>query len=141
VPSSTKAGGQESPCPSLPNLCSPGYTPFDAGPGATLGRSSFVKHFEGDLVADSTVEMLAAITEVRGSAAYVAIERIVGRLHGRQGSFVVYHRGLMDRGAQSLEIGIVPDAATGELAGIRGSMTIQIEDGKHFYRCDYQLPE
>ncbi len=117
------------------------HPPYDSAPGATLGRSSFVKHFEGDLVADSTVEMLAAMTEVRGSAVYVALERIVGSLHGRSGSFVVHHRGLMDRGAQSLEIGIVPDAATGELVGLRGTMSIQIEDGKHLYRCDYSLPE
>lgn len=115
--------------------------PYDSAPGATLGRTSFVKHFEGDLVADSTVEMLSAMTEVRGSAVYVALERIVGSLHGRSGSFVVHHRGLMDRGAQSLEIGIVQDAATGELAGLRGTMSIQIEDGKHLYRCDYSLPD
>jgi len=46
----------------------------------------------------------------------------------------------MTRGAQQLVITVVPDSGTGDLAGITGTMTIDIKDGKHFYTFDYLLP-
>ena len=49
------------------------------------------------------------------------------------------HVGLMNHGAQSLTITIVPDSGTGELAGISGQMTIRIEAGQHYYALDYTL--
>jgi hypothetical protein len=68
---------------------------------------------------------------------YVAVERITGTLHGKSGSFVVQHSGVMTRGAPQLTIKVVPDSGTGELAGLAGTMTIRIADGKHFYELDY----
>ncbi len=59
--------------------------------GTTLARVSIAKTFQGDLVATSTVEMLSAMTSYKGSAGYVAIERVTGALHGRTGSFVLQH--------------------------------------------------
>src|ERR1017187_6143164 len=53
---------------------------------ANLGRLSIDKQFQGDLEATSKGEMLSAGTEVKGSAGYVAIERVTGALHGRSGS-------------------------------------------------------
>jgi hypothetical protein len=124
--------------------------PFDvkltqqsAAPGiepANLGRMTIDKQFHGDLEAASLGEMLSAMGQVQGSAGYVAIERVTGTLHGRQGSFVLQHYGIMDRGAPQLTITVVPDSGTDALAGLRGTMQIQIEDGKHSYVFDYSLP-
>lgn len=114
-----------------------------AAPGiepANLGRMTIDKQFHGDLEATSLGEMLSAMGQVQGSAGYVAIERVTGTLHGRQGSFVLQHHGIMDRGAPQLTITVVPDSGTDALAGLRGTMQIQIEDGKHFYVFDYSLP-
>lgn len=113
--------------------------PYDTRPGAKLGRSSFEKHFHGPLEADSHVEMLGALTDVEGSAGYVALERVVGLLEGRSGSFVLQHSGLLDRGASSLSVTVVPDSATEELAGLRGTMTIEIIDGEHHYGFEYSF--
>ena len=85
--------------------------------------------------------MLAVGTEVEGSAAYVAIERIAGSLDGRAGAFFTQHNGTLDRGAPTLTVTVVPDSGTGELKGLSGRMTIDITDGKHFYTFDYVLPE
>ncbi len=63
------------------------------GEGSTLGRMSLDKQFHGDLEAVSKGEMLTAGTDVKGSAAYVAIERVTGKLNGRGGSFVLQHSG------------------------------------------------
>lgn len=107
---------------------------------ASLDRLSIAKRFDGDLAATSTGEMLTAVTPTDGSAGYVALERVSGILGGKRGSFVLQHSGLMDRGSQSLTIVVVPDSGTAELAGISGSMSIRIEDGRHFYELAYSLP-
>ena len=79
------------------------------------------------------------MTDVQGSAGYVAMERVNGKLHGRNGTFALQHSGTMTRGAPQLIITVVPDSGTGELAGLSGKMTINIVDGKHFYEFDYTL--
>ena len=107
---------------------------------AKLGRMSIDKRFHGDLEAGSTGEMLAAMTETKGSAGYVAIERVDGTLHGRKGTFILQHNGTMNRGDSQLTVAVVPDSATGELTGLTGTMTIQIDSGQHFYDLTYSLP-
>src|SRR5579863_1966944 len=84
--------------------------------------------------------MLTAGTP-NGSGVYVAIERVSGTLHGRKGSFVLHHTGIMTRGQPQMTISVVPDSGTDELAGISGSLSIEIVGGKHFYSFQYTLPE
>jgi len=76
-----------------------------------------------------------------GSGAYVAIERVTGSLHGRNGSSLLQHSGTMTRGQPQMTIAVVPDSGADELAGISGNLAIQIVDGKHFYNFDYTLSE
>jgi Protein of unknown function (DUF3224) len=108
---------------------------------ANLGRLSIDKRFQGDLEGTSKGEMLSAGTEVKGSAGYVAIERVTGALDGRSGSFVLQHSGTMNRGVPQLSVTVVPDSGTEQLRGISGALAIKIEGGKHFYEFDYTLPE
>lgn len=114
---------------------------LDAGDGAQIGHVRFDKRFHGPLDATSVVHMLAVGTDVPGSAAYVAIERISGTLDGRSGSFLTQHSGTLDRGRATLSVTVVPDSGTGELAGLRGRMAIDIVDGAHFYTFDYELAD
>jgi hypothetical protein len=113
---------------------------YDASPeGIVLGRIAFDKRFHGDLDATGSVRMLSAGGPVKGSAGYVALERVVGRLHGRDGSFILQHSGTMNRGQAQLTVTVVPDTGTGELVGLSGTMTIDIVEGKHFYAFAYAL--
>ncbi len=113
-----------------------------AGDAKTLGRMALEKQFHGELDAASKGEMLTAMTEVKGSAGYVAIEKVTGTLAGRRGSFALLHTGTMTRGNQELSVNVVPDSGTGQLTGITGKLRIRIEEGgKHFYEFDYTLPE
>ena len=102
---------------------------------------SLDKQFHGDLDATSKGEMLAAGTEVKGSAGYVAMERVTGKLHGRSGTFVLQHSGTMNRGSPQLSVTVVPDSGTDQLEGLVGKMAIKIEGGKHFYDFEYALSE
>jgi hypothetical protein len=118
TPQSTEAGGPDGPA-----------------------RLTIQKQFQGDLVGASRGDMLSAMTPVKGSAAYVAIERVTGALLGRRGSFVLQHAGTMNRGAQQLTIAVVPDSGTEQLAGLSGTMRLDIAaDGTHSYELEYQLP-
>ncbi|MDR3747177.1 MAG: DUF3224 domain-containing protein [Acidobacteriota bacterium] len=107
-----------------------------------LGRMSLNKQFHGELEATSVGEMLTAMSSsVQGSGAYVAVERVTGKLGGRSGSFALHHTGVMNRGVPQLTITVVPDSGTGELTGITGKLNIRIEpNGKHFYDFEYELP-
>jgi hypothetical protein len=108
---------------------------------ASIGRMALDKIFHGDLDASSKGQMLAVRTAVDGSAGYVAMEWVSGALHGRRGTFALQHSGSMAHGAQSLSITVVPDSATGELAGLSGTLAIKIVDGQHHYAFDYLLSE
>ena len=114
----------------------------DEKEGATRGRMSLDKQYHGDLEASSKGEMLTAMTGTEGSAGYVAVEKVVGALGGRKGTFALQHNATMTRGEPYLNIIVVPDSGTGELRGVSGTMKIVIaEGGKHFYEFDYQLSE
>ncbi len=113
----------------------------EVGNGVTTGRMMIDKRYHGALEGSGSGEMLSAMTTTEGSAGYVAIERVSGKLDGRSGSFVVQHSGTMARGAQALSITVAPDSGDGELAGIAGTMRIRIEERQHFYEFDYVLPD
>ncbi|MEO6222169.1 MAG: DUF3224 domain-containing protein [Vicinamibacterales bacterium] len=112
----------------------------DAEDGIALGRMSIDKQFHGDLAATSKGEMLTCGQESNGSAGYVAIERVIGTLAGRQGSFALMHQGTMNKQSQHLTVTVVPDSGTGKLAGLIGTMTITIVEKKHSYQFAYSLP-
>lgn len=115
-------------------------TPQPGAEGQPWGRQAIAKTFHGPLAGTSRGEMLAVRTAVKGSAGYVALEEVQATLEGRQGSFFLQHFGLMDKGAPSLTVSVVPDSATGELAGLQGTMKIDVSGGQHRYSFSYQLP-
>jgi hypothetical protein len=105
-----------------------------------IGRMALDKQFQGDLEAIAKGQMLAAGTDVSGSAGYVALDRVSGTLHGRSGTFALQHSGTMTRGTPQLNITVIPDSGTGELLGLAGTLAITITDGQHFYDFEYTLP-
>lgn len=107
--------------------------------GINLARMSIDKQFKGELDATSKGEMLSAMTSVKNSGGYVAIEQVSGSLSGQRGKFVLQHFGTMDRGADRLILEVVPDSGTGELAGLKGEMKIIVENGQHYYEFNYEL--
>lgn len=107
-----------------------------------VGRFILDKQYHGDLEAEGKGQMLTGGTSIKGSGAYVAIERVTGRLNARSGSFTLQHSGTMTQNNRSLTISVVPDSGTEQLTGITGSMKITIApDGKHTYDFDYELPD
>jgi len=111
----------------------------DAGTG--LGRMSLQKTWHGQFEGTSRGEMLTAMGKGKGNGAYVAVERVTGKVRGRQGSFSLVHRGVMTNGEQELSITVVPGSGTEDFQGFVGGVTIRIDpDGKHFYVLSGTLP-
>jgi len=126
------------PMKSTAHVRSKGDTPQDDSAGG-FDRLLIDKQFHGELEGVSKGQMLAARTAVKGSGGYVALELVTGKLNGRQGSFVLQHKGTMSKGVHIMHVTVVPDSGTDELAGIAGAMTIIIEAGKHSYSLEYTL--
>ena len=115
--------------------------PQDDSAGGPFGRLFLDKQFHGELNATSKGQMLAAGTAVEGSGAYVAFELVTGALDGKEGSFILQHKGTMRKGMYDMSVTVVADSGTGELVGIAGEMKIDIGGGKHSYELNYTLGE
>ena len=118
--------------------------PTDFEKANDIARMTSDKTWHGDFEGVSHVEMITGSTASTGSMAYVAIERMAGKLNGRQGSFTFTHRASMMKGDASskgeLSISVVPNSGTGELTGLTGLLMIHIDQGKHTWTFDYSLP-
>jgi hypothetical protein len=74
------------------------------------------------------------------AAAYVGVERVTGRVNGRQGSFVYLHTATASGGSQSASWTVMSGSGSGELAGISGQIRIDnLPDGGHVLTLDYEL--
>jgi len=105
-----------------------------------LGRFDFDKQFHGDLVASSRGTMLSAGDPGTGSAGYVVVEIVEGRIGDREGRFALQHNGVMADGETTLAITVVPGSGTGGFVGIRGDFVLDLDDdGTHSYELDYTV--
>jgi len=113
--------------------------PYDERDGVKLSRTRVVKAFRGEIEGDSTAELLMVLAG-EDSAAYVGIERVSGRVNGREGSFVYTHTATAAGGTQAADWPVVAGSGTGELAGISGRIRIDnLPDGGHVFTLDYEL--
>jgi hypothetical protein len=112
--------------------------PYDEHDGVKIARAHISKTFAGDLVGTSETDLITVSAD--NPAAYVAIERFNGTVHGRKGSFILSHEAGGRDGVPWMTWKIVESSGTGELAGMRGTGEIIIgEDGGHSYVLDYEL--
>lgn len=111
---------------------------------AGIDRYTIDKTWSGDLAGASKGSMLASFTESTGLMAYVALEKVDGKLGGQSGTFYFSHIATMKKGDASsgvMKIVVLAGSGTGGLAGLRGELTITIDaKGGHSYVFDYELP-
>jgi hypothetical protein len=94
--------------------------PYDEMPdGPKLTRASITKSFQGDIEGEGTLEYLMIYRD-DGTANFVGLERIVGRIGDRSGSFVLQHSGTFEGGTAEATWFVVPGSGTGDLHGLRG---------------------
>lgn len=110
--------------------------------GLGLSRYTLTKTFSGGFTGTGVGQMLAGgPAGSQDTGTYVAIERVVGVLDGREGAFMMAHRGDMTPEGYTLSITVVPHSGTGALAGIEGEFVLTVgADGVHHYDLAYSLP-
>jgi uncharacterized protein DUF3224 len=115
--------------------------PLELGePGpVTFGRVTLRKSFAGPLTGTSVVTMTSAAVG-EAPVGYAALELVTGTLDGRTGSFVLQHTGVVDDGAPAPSGVVLPGTGTGELAGLRGTMSIEHGESGAVLTLDYDLP-
>ncbi len=115
-------------------------TPGVAELGGAVGRFELTKRFHGDFEGTGTGVMLSAGDPQAGTAGYVAIEVVKGRLGESEGGFAFQQFGTMRAGSQTLHYEVVPGSGHGELSGISGTLRLTIDaDGTHNYELEYDL--
>src|SRR5690349_18294911 len=104
-----------------------------------LSRASVNKTYSGDITGEGQVEYLMMYRS-DGTATFVGLERIVGRIGGKSGSFVLQRTGVFEGGQAKESYSVIPGSATGELRGIvgegRSAVGHRIE---HPFTLDYEL--
>jgi hypothetical protein len=101
----------------------------DAAGGPQLVQVSVTEAFHGDIEGEGRVQFLQAL-RLDGSASFVGVERVIGSIAGRSGSFVLQDQGTTDGKAVRGEWFVVPGSGTGDLVGLRGEGGSKLLSGK-----------
>jgi hypothetical protein len=106
-----------------------------------LTRATVVKTFTGDIEGESQVDYLMMYRS-DGSAAFLGLERVVGRIGGKTGSFVLQRTGVFENGQAKESYSVIPGSATGELQGLRGDGTSSVGHGmEHPFSLNYEMAQ
>ena len=100
----------------------------------------FTKTWSGGIEGTSRGAMLSAGDPGSGDAGYVALEVLDASIDGRRGTLVLQQSGTMTGGDAELTYRIVPGSGTGELAGITGTVDLEVTEGRHEVTLTYELP-
>ena len=113
--------------------------PYSEGPDLPrLTRASVTKTFTGDIEGEGSVEYLM-MYRGDGSAAFVGLERVVGRIDGKTGTFVLQRTGVFEGGLAKESYSVVSGSASGELRGLHGEGTTAVGHGnEHPFTLDYE---
>lgn len=105
-----------------------------------LTRASVTKGYAGDIEGAGRVEYLMMYRS-DGSATFVGLERVVGTLGGKSGTFVLQRTGVFEDGRAQETYFVVAGSATGELRGLRGHGNSALGHGTEYpVTLDYEYP-
>jgi hypothetical protein len=116
--------------------------PYSEGEGLPrLTRATVAKTFTGDIEGASEVQYLM-MYRGDGSAAFLGLERVVGRIDGQSGSFVLQRMGEFEGGVAKESFSVIPGSATGELQGLTGGGTSALGHGtEHPFTLSYEVAQ
>lgn len=104
-----------------------------------LSRASVTKTYTGDITGEAQVEYLMMYRQ-DGSAVFVGLERIVGQLAGKSGSFVLQRTGMFEGGLAKETYSVVSGSSTGDLQGLTGEGSSTVGHGmEHPFTLGYEL--
>jgi hypothetical protein len=114
--------------------------PYSEGPDLPkLTRATVKKTFTGDIEGEGQVDYLMMYRS-DGSATFIGLERITGRVAGKTGTFVLQRTGVFEDGHAKESYSVLPGSATGELRGLRAEGTSSVGHGmEHPFTLTYEF--
>ncbi len=114
--------------------------PYSEGPSMPkLTRASVTKSYTGDIEGEGQVDYLMMYRS-DGSATFVGLERVVGRIADKSGSFVLQRTGVFENGQAKESYSVIPGSTTGELRGLQGDGVSAVGHGmEHPFTLNYEL--
>lgn len=114
--------------------------PYSEGPNLPkMTKAAVTKTFTGDVDGEGHVEYLMMYAG-DGSATFVGLERITGRIGGKSGTFVLQRTGIFEGGQAKESYSVVPGSGTGELSGLRGEGRSSVGHGmEHPFTLSYEF--
>ena len=114
--------------------------PYSEGDGLPkLTKASVEKTFTGDLEGEGHVEYLMMYRS-DGTAAFVGLERITGRIGAKTGTFVLQRIGVFENGEAKENYSVVPGSGTGDLTGLKGEGDSAVGHGmEHPFELSYEF--
>jgi hypothetical protein len=114
--------------------------PYSEGPDQPrLTRASVTKTYTGDIEGEAEVEYLM-MYRGDGSASFVGLERVAGRIGGKAGTFVLQRAGTFESGQAKESYSVIPGSATGDLKGLVGDGSSAVGHGmEHPFTLSYEL--
>jgi hypothetical protein len=104
-----------------------------------LTRASVTKTYSGDIEGEAHVEYLM-MYRGDGSATFVGLERVIGRIGDRTGSFVLQRTGVFESGEAKESYEVISGSGTGDLQGVRGDGKSAVGHGlEHPFSLSYEL--
>ena len=115
--------------------------PYSEGEGLPrLARATVTKTYTGDIEAEAQVEYLMMYRN-DDSASFVGLERVVGRIGEKTGTFVLQRTGTFESGLAKESYTVITGSATGGLQGLRGDGNSAVGHGlEHPFALMYELP-
>jgi hypothetical protein len=114
--------------------------PYSEGPDMPkLTRASVTKSYIGDIEGEGQVEYLMMYRS-DGSASFVGLERVVGRIAGKTGAFVLQRTGVFESGQAKESYSVIPGSTRGELRGLQGDGLSAVGHGTEYpFTLNYEL--
>jgi Protein of unknown function (DUF3224) len=109
--------------------------------GSKITNAKVSRSFDGDLEGEGSVEWLMGYSE-DGTATFVGLERVVGRIGDKTGTFVLQHVGTFDGQVSKAQLTVVPGSGTGDFAGLRGEGSFEAglgPEGERSIKLDLEV--
>jgi hypothetical protein len=101
------------------NVASCDSKAYDESGDFIISEVNITEEFSGDLAGVGSVRFLM-VTEPDGTAHFTGMERFLGEVGGRMGSFILRNSGILKCGELNSTWQVIPGSGMQGLAGIRG---------------------
>lgn len=106
--------------------------------GPKLSRVDVKRTFNGEMQGTGEAVLLMC-QSTEGNAGYIANEKVICKIAGKSGSFVLQHGATMGSEAHEPFGYIVPGSGTGDFKGMSGSCVWKHDDTQSSFELTYQL--